>query len=315
MAEWVLDDAYKASFDEFIAADFEEIWKLAPELSDDEKSAFSGTTAEADSSMDSIVCGEDPVLTTAGLEELLPPPLDVSLPAEEEDCLEPEPVATTTAQWPEDHENKVVVVKEELPPLDYPIAIHSYSLPPSSEMLPGDEVHYKNSSTSEDDEDNTLVTPPPPSKASSSLKRKATVLVETPRRSCRQPKRQKKAVEAESSDDEENTPNSSSTMTVTDTFSNGKKKLYKSGPFKNNPDMERARLNAINAKRNRDRKKHEKAAMDAEMSRLRVENQGLRRANSHLRARMVQAEEELRQIREILRSNNLEAVLKAPGKC
>lgn len=269
--------------------------------------------------MDSIVCGEDPVLTTAGLEELLPPPLDVSLPAEEEDCLEPEPVATTTtAQWPEDHENKVVVVKEELPPLDYPIAIHSYSLPPSSEMLPGDEVHYKNSSTSEDDEDNTLVTPPPPSKPSyTSLKRKATVLVESgvPRRSCRQPKRQKKAVEAESSDDEENTPNSSSTMTVTDTFSNGKKKLYKSGPFKNNPDMERARLNAINAKRNRDRKKHEKAAMDAEMSRLRVENQGLRRANSHLRARMVQAEEELRQIREILRSNNLEAVLKAPGKC
>jgi len=280
--------------------------------------------------MESIVCGDDPVLTTAGLEELLPPPLeDVSFTphAAEEDLAtevkveeEEEEVEAVSTSWPEDQVNKVVVVKEEQC-LDYPIAIHSYSLPPSSEMLPGDEVHYKQTSSSPSSDEDESTPSPPPAPRTVSLKRKAPMaLAETSvRRSCRQPKRQKKALTAaDSSDDEENTPNSSSSIgvqqSIPDTFSNGKKKLYKSGPFKNNPDMERARLNAINAKRNRDRKKQEKAAMEGEMSRLRVENQSLRRANSQLKARMVAAEEELRQIRDILRSHNLEAVLKAPGK-
>jgi len=241
-------------------------------------------------------------------EDLAPAPVKVE---EEEEAV--------STSWPEDQVNKVVVVKEEQC-LDYPIAIHSYSLPPSSEMLPGDEVHYRQTSSSSpsSDDESTTPSPPPAPRTAVSLKRKAApILAETSvRRSCRQPKRQKKALTAaaDSSDDEENTPNSVQQSIIPDTFSNGKKKLYKSGPFKNNPDMERARLNAVNAKRNRDRKKHEKAAMEGEMSRLRVENQSLRRANSQLKARMVAAEEELRQIRDILRSNNLEAVLKAPGK-
>ena len=52
-----------------------------------------------------------------------------------------------------------------------------------------------------------------------------------------------------------------------DRFSNGKKKLHMSGPFKD-PEKEEKRLRALNAKRNRDRKKVEKLQMEDMISKL-----------------------------------------------
>ena len=67
-----------------------------------------------------------------------------------------------------------------------------------------------------------------------------------------------------------------------ETFANGKRKLYKSRPFANDPDMERSRRNAINAKRNREQKKQERARMEEAMTELRMENSMLRERNTEL---------------------------------
>ncbi len=76
----------------------------------------------------------------------------------------------------------------------------------------------------------------------------------------------------------------------------GKKlKLYQQRPFKD-PEEERARQNAINAKRNRDRKKKERAALEAQMSQLRQtvervteERDRFAEENRRLRAALIKA--------------------------
>jgi hypothetical protein len=92
-------------------------------------------------------------------------------------------------------------------------------------------------------------------------------------------------------------------------FSNGKPKLYTVRPF-SNPEMERARLNAINAKINRERKKQEADTMKREMDRLRRENNELKKAKSSWSSRASQAEQELKRLQTILEQSNLVDVLK-----
>ena len=92
-------------------------------------------------------------------------------------------------------------------------------------------------------------------------------------------------------------------------FSNGKPKLYSQKPF-NNPDMEKARLNAINAKLNRERKKQEAANLKRELERLRRENEELKKAKSTLNNRASRAEEELSRIKQVLERADLVNVLK-----
>jgi len=360
VVDWRLDDAYDASF---LDADFETIWNLNSELSDDEKTAFPDSngfsvslgsnpaseslntpvhsTTDNNTSMEAIVCGDDPVLTTAGLEELLPPPLEVPCPLPD--------------SWTRDENaNAEIKREEEEKPefLDYPIeihAIHSYAMPPQN-MLAGDEVHYRQTSSEEDESELKTVdvesnpdmkkqaeekqkrlsggslgsvdppsdcesteTAPSPITVQASRKRPAAPVLVS-RKSARLPKRPKHADTDSDDDDDENVSvHQYNRAPPKDTFSNGKKKLYKSGPFRNNPDMERARINAINAKRNRDRKKQEKQSLEQEMSRLRSENQGLKRTAANLKERAASAESELQQIRRLLKLNNLEAVLKAAG--
>ena len=96
-------------------------------------------------------------------------------------------------------------------------------------------------------------------------------------------------------------------------FSNGKKKLYSSGPF-SDPGMERCRLNALNAKKNRDRKKREQEKMKKELSRLRSENSLLKRKSLKMIERASNAESELRRLQDVLRHNNLSDLLKLKGK-
>ena len=91
-----------------------------------------------------------------------------------------------------------------------------------------------------------------------------------------------------------------------------KVKLYEMAPF-DDPEMERCRQNAINAKVNRDRKKKEKNAMQSEMSQLRHENASLREKNRRYRARMAGFEARLLALENIIRSNRLDGLLKASG--
>jgi hypothetical protein len=92
-------------------------------------------------------------------------------------------------------------------------------------------------------------------------------------------------------------------------FSNGKQKLYTQKPFKN-PELERARLNAINAKMNRDRKKLEAAGLRREVERLRKENEELKKSRSSLNSRATKAEEELARIKQVLSTSELASLLK-----
>jgi len=92
-------------------------------------------------------------------------------------------------------------------------------------------------------------------------------------------------------------------------FRNGKPKLYAESPFKN-PQLERARLNAINAKKNRDKKKLENARIQMEMMRLRDQNNKIERSRQRFEMRAAQAERELAAIKELLQSANLGDLLK-----
>jgi len=81
------------------------------------------------------------------------------------------------------------------------------------------------------------------------------------------------------------------------------------GPFKN-PKQEKARLNAINAKKNRDKKKKENARVNAEMERLREQNDGMQKSIERFEVRAAKAERELAAVKELLVSANLGEIIK-----
>ncbi len=87
-----------------------------------------------------------------------------------------------------------------------------------------------------------------------------------------------------------------------------KVKLYEQKPF-TNPELERCRVNAINAKMNRERKKKEREEMAKEMNKLKTENQRLKKQEAAMRSRASDAERELQRLRSLLRSNNLNDIL------
>jgi hypothetical protein len=97
------------------------------------------------------------------------------------------------------------------------------------------------------------------------------------------------------------------------TFANGKAKLYAVKPLAD-PSAEKARLNAINAKKNRDFKKREKEIIAQEVASLRHENGTLKKTAAAMRKRAAEAESELRRLQAAIRSNQLEDVIKAAGK-
>ena len=76
-------------------------------------------------------------------------------------------------------------------------------------------------------------------------------------------------------------------------------KKYLERPF-TDPDMERTRLNAINAKKNRDKKKQEMQALSEQCDDLCRENEELDRANRNLETRLNAAEEEIAFLRRAL---------------
>jgi len=106
---------------------------------------------------------------------------------------------------------------------------------------------------------------------------------------------------------------SKSNTTISNNSSNRKAKLYEQGPF-SDPDMERCRQNAVNAKINRDRKRNEKNSMSKEMSKLRRENQDLKKKNQKYRQRLTSFESRLAVLESLIRSQpRLDEMLKASG--
>jgi hypothetical protein len=91
-------------------------------------------------------------------------------------------------------------------------------------------------------------------------------------------------------------------------------KLYEQKPFEN-PELERCRQNALNAKLNRERKKREKEGMAKEMTKLRTENQRLKRQEAAMKSRAGDAERELQRLRTLLRSQNLSDIVEKAKSC
>jgi len=105
--------------------------------------------------------------------------------------------------------------------------------------------------------------------------------------------------------------NSNSSTSKSTSGGNRKTKLYEHEPF-SDPDMERCRQNAINAKINRDRKNKEKNQMSKEMAKLRRENQELKKKNQKYRTRLTDFESRLQLLETFIRSNpRMDEMLKA----
>lgn len=93
-------------------------------------------------------------------------------------------------------------------------------------------------------------------------------------------------------------------------FLSGKVKLYTEKPL-SDPNAEKARLNAINAKKNRDRKKLEMEKISEQVSSLTQENNKLKRSTEEMERRATAAEFELQRLREIIAQHNLHDIIKA----
>jgi len=84
-------------------------------------------------------------------------------------------------------------------------------------------------------------------------------------------------------------------------ISQKKRKLYEMEPLVD-PVAEKNRLNALNAKKNRDRKKQQLAEAESEISRLREENEELRTEADEARDALVAARRELAQLKAQLKA-------------
>ena len=84
-----------------------------------------------------------------------------------------------------------------------------------------------------------------------------------------------------------------------------KRKLYEVAQPLDNPNAEKCRLNAINAKKNRDRKKHQLEQADNEIKRLRVENEELQNEAENARDELEDAREELARMKEAMKMAGL----------
>jgi len=82
--------------------------------------------------------------------------------------------------------------------------------------------------------------------------------------------------------------------------SDKKRKLYEMEPLAD-PVAERNRLNAMNAKKNRDRKKQQLAEAEDEISRLREENDELRAEAGDVKDELAEARQELEALRAALK--------------
>jgi len=185
------------------------------------------------------------------------------------------------------------------PPTGYPHSIHSYSQVSSTAPIVEDcneEVIVENEIDTNDvaDVDDTT----------SQTKDKTFAIQNTsPFKSKKRRQRKSRVFKITISEPTKTTPKKK-------TFANGKAKLYALKPL-NNPEAERARQNAINAKKNRDLKKRERELIAREVVTLKEENGELKRSAAAMRKRAAEAEAQLRQLQAAIRANQLESIIKA----
>merc|ERR1719411_1658569 len=87
---------------------------------------------------------------------------------------------------------------------------------------------------------------------------------------------------------------------VSNSISQKKQKLYEMEPL-GDPIAEKNRLNALNAKKNRDRKKQQLVEAEQEISRLREENEELRTEAEEVKDELAEARRELEALRAALK--------------
>merc|ERR1711971_321390 len=90
---------------------------------------------------------------------------------------------------------------------------------------------------------------------------------------------------------------------VNNSISQKKRKLYEMEPL-GDPIAEKNRLNALNAKKNRDRKKQQLVEAEQEISRLREENDELRTEAEEVRDELESAQRELAELRSLMKQSN-----------
>ena len=90
---------------------------------------------------------------------------------------------------------------------------------------------------------------------------------------------------------------------VSNSISQKKRKLYEMEPLVD-PIAEKNRLNALNAKKNRDRKKQQLVEAEQEISRLREENDELRTEADEVRDELESAQRELAELRALMKQSN-----------
>jgi hypothetical protein len=193
---------------------------------------------------------------------------------------------------------EVSTVLPSPPPTGYPNSIHSYSQLSTGHDVSDDVVVV---------EDESLIHELVQAETTSHVMNKSLGVQNTSPFKSKGRRRQRKAkvFKLTISEAVKNTPKKK-------TFANGKQKLYSLKELED-PEAEKARQNAINAKKNRDLKKREKQMIAHEVVSLKKENGTLKRNAAGFRKRALDAEAELRRLRAAINANHLMDVIKSSG--
>jgi len=302
----------------FQKADFEAFWNYineSNELSDEDKALFTNTE-EMNSNP---IFTSNPLLTSAALaEDIVPNSSSVSLMNIDdyaydlnEQILNSDDLQVILAEGPGNPVIDLPTIEEEnetvmpSPTTEIPteiFEIHSYSKPePStskSEIVAPKPAPVKSKGK----------TGPPAVVPKVQKEKEVLKKVQNGRVNKRKRKPVRRFDESSDDDSDYEVPaprkrnKSNSTSKSSSNNSNRKVKLYEQGRF-DDPDMERCRQNAINAKINRDRKNKEKNAMQKEMNKLKDENQNLKKKNNKYRQRLSSFEARLQLLESVIRSN------------
>jgi len=194
--------------------------------------------------------------------------------------------------------SEVSTVHPSPPPTGYPNSIHSYSQLSTGQEVSDDVVVV---------EDEPLTHELVQTDSTSQVKDKSLGVQNTSPFKSKGRRRQRKArvFKLTISEAVNNTPKKK-------TFANGKQKLYALKALED-PEAEKARQNAINAKKNRDLKKKEKEMIAHEVVSLKKENGTLKKNAAGFRKRALEAEAELRRLRAAISANHLMDVIKSSG--
>jgi len=294
-------------FQNFLGANFEAAWNEGANLSDEEKTLFPNTetmnTVEPISYHFSFD-DQNPLLSSAAMEDNV--------------------ITTTTTELPSDDIFDLIDVDAGNSRLDF--SLESLEPEESIDLEPELEKSCPSQQKANIEEVMSIHSYSQPQIKKEPAENPENHTVQKPLRKVqagRVNKRQRKPVRHfdESSDEsseaeyrpvrKRNKSNSSSKSFIT-TNCNRKVKMYEMDPFED-PEMEKCRQNAINAKMNRDKKKTEKNSMQKEMSKLRRENEDLKKKNRRYREKLTSFEARLQIMESIIQSNRLDGLLKASG--